>query len=155
VAAERHLFDRSPAVRAAAQRAYRRSDGDPAAAYRAALTRTEHLPIAVTELALVGSIDDHASIVNALHADEIATRCAAVSAVRWIAGERLADLITPLLWDPSARVTRAVERRLRAKARDLDSAMLQDLTTAPLGHNRRAAYGLMRRRSAPERRSRA
>jgi hypothetical protein len=81
----------------------------------------------------------------------VATRRAAVNSARWVAGERLAELITPLLWDPSAGVTRAVERRLRAKARDLDAAMLAALASAPMTHNRRAAYRLMRRRSALER----
>ena len=150
-AAERHLFDRSPAVRAAAQRAYRRPDADPVAVYRAALARAEHVPIALVELAQRGSSDDHAAIIAALVSGDVATRRAAVSAVRWFAGPRLPELITPLLWDPSAGVTRAVERRLRARAGDLEGRMLLDLTGAPQSHSRRAAYRLMRRRSAAER----
>ena len=149
--AERHLFDRSPGVRAAAQRAFRRSGGDPASVYRAAYERNEHVPTAVTEMALIGSSADHETVLRSLHADDASTRRAAVNACRWVASERLAELITPLLWDLSAGVTRAVVRRLRAKASDLDSAMLLELAAAPQSHNRRAAHRLMRARSALER----
>jgi hypothetical protein len=109
------------------------------------------VPIALVELAQLGSSDDHAAIIGALASADVATRRAAVSAVRWFAGPRLPELITPLLWDPSAGVTRAVERRLRARASDLDGRMLLDLAAAPQSHSRRAALRLMRRRSAPER----
>ena len=151
ISAERHLFDRSPAVRSAAQRAYRASGGDAAAIYRSAFEQGRQVPIAVIELAHTGSSADRERVLETLKSQQPATRRAAVNAARWIAGERLAELITPLLWDSSPGVTRAVERRLRAKARDLDAGMLSALSSASRSHNRRAAYRLMRRRSDSER----
>lgn len=149
--AERYLFDRSPGVRGAAQGVYRRAGQDPASVYRAALERSEHVPVAIVELAVIGSSADHEHVLGALQADDVATRRAAASAVKWVAGDRLRELLTPMLWDPSAGVTRTAVRRLLGKARALDGTMLLELAAAPRSHNRRAAYRLMRRRSAPER----
>ena len=149
--AERYLFDRSPGVRAAAQLVYRQAGHDPALVYRAALDQSDHVPVAITELAMIGTNADHERVLGALQAEDVATRRAAANAVRWVAADRLRDLLTPLLWDPSAGVTRTAVRRLQAKASELDSAMLFELATAPLTHNRRAAYGLIRRRTAAER----
>ena len=149
--AERHLFDRSPSVRGVAQEAYARCGGDPSTVYRAALAKSEHVPIAVLELAHVGSAEDHEAVLAALQSPDPAARRAAVHAVRWIAGDRLSELLVPLLWDPSPGVTRAAEKRLRAMAKSLDSRTLGDLAAAPGSHSRRAGYRLLRRRTAPER----
>lgn len=149
--AERHLFDRSPSVRAAAQQAYAQNGGKPAVIYRAALTRSEHVPTAVLELAHVGSSGDHDAILGVLQSPDPAARRAAVHAAKWVAGDRLTDQLVPRLWDHSPGVARAAERRLRGAAKSLDSRMLSDLAAAPASHNRRAAYRLLRRRTAPER----
>jgi hypothetical protein len=149
--AERHLFDRSPSVRGAAQQAYARSGGEPSTVYRAALAGLEHVPIAVLELAHVGSPEDHKDVLAALESPDPAARRAAVNAAGWIAGDRLSDLLVPLLWDPSPGVTRAAEKRLRGMAKILDRWTLDDLAAAPGSHSRRAGYRLLRRRTAPER----
>ena len=149
--AGRFLFDRSPGVRAAAQLLYRRAGQDAASAYRAALDRSEHVPIALIELAVIGSSADHQRVLLALQSDDVAARRAAAGATRWVAGDRLPELLTPLLWDPSAGVTRAALRRLQAKASEIDRAVLLKLAAAPRSHNRRAAFRLMRRRTAAER----
>jgi hypothetical protein len=149
--AERHLFDRSPAVRGAAQQASTRFGGNAATTYRAALTRSEHVPVAILELAYVGSLQDHEAVLGALQSPDPAVRRAGVNAAWWIAGEGLTDLLVPLLWDPSPGVTRAAEKRLRGIAKGLDSRLLADLVAAPGSHNRRAGYRLLRRRTAPER----
>jgi hypothetical protein len=149
--AERLLFDRSPTVRAAAQRLYRRTVGDPAVVYRAALARCERVPIAITELATEGHVADHDAILAALRSASDATRRAAVGAVRWIARDSMCELLAPFLWDASPSVTREAERHLRAQASDLDGTRLWELAAAPHRHHRRAAYRLLRRRTAPER----
>jgi hypothetical protein len=149
--AERHLFDRSPSVRGAAQQAYARSGGNAATIYGAALATSEHVPIAVLELAHVGSPEDHEAVLAALQSPDPAARRAAVNGARWFAGDRLADLLVPLLWDLSPGVTRDAERRLRSMAKSLDSRTLDELVAAPGSHNRRAGYRLFRRRTAPER----
>ena len=142
--AERYLFDRSPGVRTAAQSVYRRSGQDPASVYRASLERSDHVPVVITELAMIGTSEDHQSVLDGTSGPmTLATRRAAANAVRWVAEDRLPELLTPLLWDPSAGVTRTAVRRLQAKASELDSAMLLELAAAPLSHNRRAAYRLM------------
>ena len=150
-AAARHLFDRSPIVRAAAQRAFARTGGDAAEVYRTALRNSERVPVALTELAALGSADDHAAILAALHGAEVATRRAAVGAVHRIAPDRLCELLVPLLRDPSAGVVGMAVRRLRPRARDLDLGVLQDLASAPLAFHRRAAQRLLRRRAPMER----
>jgi hypothetical protein len=149
--AEQHLFDRSPSVRGAAQKAYTGFGGQPATIYRAALTRSERVSIAVIELAHVGSPQDHPSVLGVLQSPDPAARRAAVHAARWVAGDRLTDLLVPLLWDPSPGVARAAEGRLRGVAKSLDSRMLNDLAAAAESHTRRAAYRLLRRRTAHER----
>jgi hypothetical protein len=149
--AQRHLFDRNPLVRGAAQQAHARSGGEPSMVYRAALAKSEHVPIAVLELAHIGSADDHEAALAALQSPDAAARRAAVQAARWIAGDRLSDHLVPLLWDPSPGVTRAVEKGLRGMAKSLDSGMLDALASAPGIHNRRAGYRLLRRRTTHER----
>jgi hypothetical protein len=149
--AERHLFDRSPSVRGAAQQAYVRSGGEPSTAYRAALAKSEHVPIAVLELAQVGSPEDHEAVLAALQSPDPAARRAGVNGARWFAGDHLADLLVPLLWDPSPGVTRDAERWLRSMAKSLDSRTLDELVAAQGSHNRRAGYRLLRRRTTPER----
>lgn len=147
----RHLFDRSTSVRGAAQRLLARTGGDAAATYRAALQTRTHTPIAVIELAQLGNKSDHQLVLACLHAAEAPTRRAAVNAARWVAGGRLIELLVPMLSDEASGVTRAAERRLRGVASSIDRQVLTGLTVAPLTHSRRAAYRLMRRRSAPER----
>jgi len=149
--AERHLFARSPTVRAAAQRLHRRTGGDPVVVYRAALARGERVPIAIAELATAGQGTDHDAILGALRSADATTRRAAVGAVRWIARERLCELLAPFLWDASPSVTREAERHLRARASDLDGARIWELAAAQHEHQRHAAYRLLRRRTAPER----
>jgi hypothetical protein len=149
--AERHLFDRSPSVRGAAQQAHARSGGEPAKVYRAALAKSEHVPIGVLELAHVGSPEDHEAVLASLRSPDPAARRAAVHAATWIAEDRLSILLVPLLWDPSPGVTRAAEKRLRGMAKSLDRRTLDDLAAAPGSHSRRAGYRLSRRRTALER----
>lgn len=149
--AERYLFDRSPTVREAAQRAVRRSGHDPTRFYRAALERSERVPLAITELARLGDPTDHAALLAALRSTDVGARRAAVAATRWIPGAASCERLAPLLRDPSAGVTREAERRLRSRADELEGAGLFALAEAPLAHQRRAAYRLLRRRSAPER----
>lgn len=150
-AAAGHLFDRSSTVRTAAQRAYARAGGDAAGAYRATLSRGEHVATAILELASIGGAQDHPVILAALQSPESSIRRAAVKAVGWIAPERVIELLVPMLRDSAPGVTRAAERRLRASASSLDGAILFDLAGASAAHMRRAAYRLLRRRSAPER----
>ena len=149
--AERRLFDRSPSVRGAAQQAHARCGGEPSTVYRAALAALEHVPIALLELAHVGSPEDHEDVLAALESPDPRARRAAVNAARWIAGDRLSDLIVPVLWDPSPGVTRAAVKRLRGIAKRLDRRALDDLVAAAGSHNRRAGYRLLRRRTAPDR----
>jgi HEAT repeat protein len=101
----------------------------------------------VTELAFLGSSGDHELILGALDSEDVATRREAVNAVRWIGGERIVELLTPRLWDPSAGVTSTAATRLSRVARDLDGGMLLELAAAPSPHNRRVAYRLLRRRA--------
>jgi hypothetical protein len=149
--AEKRLFDRSAAVRAAAQRALARAHGDSANVYRQALSQGEHVAVSILELASVGGKHDQPLILDALNAPGAATRRAAVNAVRWFAGDRLLEWLVPMLEDTSPGVTRAAERRLRSQAKAIDPAVLSRLAQAPASHNRRAAYRLLRRRTAPER----
>jgi hypothetical protein len=149
--AHNRLFDRSPAVRGAAQKAYARAAGDAATVYRTALSRGEHVPTAILELATVGGEQDHAIMLGALRSPESATRRAAVSATKWIAPGRLPELLIPMLWDTAPGVTRAAERTLQAQAQALDGKVLGELAETPGSHNRRAAYRLLRRRTAAER----
>jgi len=146
-----HLFDRSPAVRAAAQRLHRRTTGDPAVVYRAALARGERVPLALTELATTGDASDHGLLLDALRSADAATRRAAVGAVRWIAREELCERLAPLLWDASPSVSGAAVRQLRPAADELDGARLWELAAAPHLHHRHAAYRLLRWRSTTER----
>lgn len=149
--AKRHLFDPSPGVRAAAQVALQLGGQDPALVYRAALEQSDRVPTAIAELATLGNIADRARVLAALRSDDVATRRAAANAVRLVAPERLRELLVPLLSDSSPGVTRIAFRRLVAKAKELDATTLSELAAAPRSHNRRAAYRLMRRRSAAER----
>lgn len=146
-----HLFDRSPTVRTAAQRTLVRTGGDPAAVYRSALAAEERRSVAILELAAVGGTEDHPTIIGALQSADVSTRRAAVKATGWIAGGRVIELLSPMLWDESSGVTRAAERRLRSLAQRLDGARLFELAGANGTHNRRAAYRLLRRRGAPDR----
>ena len=149
--AEGQLFDRSPAVRGAAQKAYVRTGGDAAAVYRAAMSRAEHVATAIVELAAIGGEQDRIVIFGALQSPESANRRAAVEAAKWVAGERIVELLVPMLWDSTPSVARAAERRLRGHAHGLDGKVLGALAEAPDSHNRRAAYRLLRRRTMSER----
>ena len=149
--AARHLFDRSAAVRMAAQRLYRCTSGDPGPLYREALAHASRSSVAIHELGRAGDEVDRKAILSALSAPEASVRRAAVGALSWLSGDSLIAHVEPLLGDSSPAVAKAAARRLLRHAQELDVAHLWTLTESPLSHRRGLAYRLMRWRSPSDR----
>ena len=149
--AEPYLFDRSRAVRFAAQRAWIRAGADPIVQYVLAMSRGEQVPKSVEGIAALSrSAADQETVVAALRAPDPATRRAAVTGLGWLQRTDTAELLLPLLRDPSPGVTTACVRRLRARAQELDPALLRELAASSAAHQRRAAIRLLRGRGGSD-----
>lgn len=140
------LADRNPLVRAVAQAAARRSGADPADRYRRLVTVPERAPGAIAGLGETGSAYDADLIRRWLDHPRPRGRAETVRALRRLDA---ADpgLLSAMLTDPSAAVTRQVTAALRPWASRLDTRRLRDLLTdAHPQHVRTAAYILLRER---------
>lgn len=141
--AEAALTDRNGMVRETAQAVLRRAGRDPAAAYRALLTVAPTPAV----IAGIGETGGDTELLRPYLSHPVArVRAEAIRALRRL-GDTPVDLLTPMLTDSAAPVTRQVVLSLRG--RELDMAfLLRQLGVDQPSHVRFAAYRLLMARDA-------
>ena len=139
------IADRNPIVREVAQAALRRLDVDPAEQYRAlAAARTPADPSSVAGLGETGDASDVEVILPSLKDVSPRGRVEAVRALRRL-GWMNVPLLSAMLDDSSAAVTRQVVATLVPRATDVDAERLAELLDPrQRPHVRSAAYRLLR-----------